>query len=134
MICPILTAIEIIDGATAIFAESHEGKKLLQKSVRQCIRKAHERDSMREVASVITYAITGAQHSDCNRLHELGPRIAMLREGTDCPRELVEAIDDMLVGMLRTRSLMKWKMTETVKGAIHDPEVIERIKEMVESS
>lgn len=126
MICPILTAIEIIDEAKAIFDTPAGKKVVVQKGVQQI----KQGDEIRDVGSIVTYTTDKPNH---HRFHALGPRIVMLRETTDCPPELVEAIDDMLVGMIRNRSLMRWKFTETPPRPIYSAEAMRRIEEMMES-
>jgi hypothetical protein len=127
MICPILTAIEIIDEAKAICDGSDKARKLLHKGVQQL----KNGSSVREAGSLQIYA-----HSKFHfkHLHALGDRIVMLREETDCPRELVEAIDDLLVGMIRNRSLIKWKMTGVPARPVYSPEAIEVLRGMMEKS
>lgn len=122
MICPILTAIEIIDEAKAIF-DVPAGKKAVVHKGGNVIQRG---DSARLAGSIVIYAAEKPNH---HRLHELAPRIVMLRECTDCPRELVEEIRDLVDSMIRNKSLVGWKMTERPARAIYSPEALEKAME-----
>ncbi len=112
MICPILTAIEILDEATAILKESRE---------------------IDVVASVIvdgqTKTLPG-KRKDKTRLYALGPRIVTLRETTDCPRELVEAIDGLVSDIIMSRNV-RWTMTVKLPRAIYSQEAMDKVHEML---
>lgn len=104
MICPILTAIEIIDEAQALFDRSvsnppviliggHIGEKA----------NTHEPGTI----EMVNYSISGPSTHHLCTLYDT--KLIPLRERTGYSHDLVEAINNLLIEMIKHRRAIRWQ-------------------------
>ena len=104
MICSILTAIEIIDDAKALFDKSAKTQPVILIGG-QITKEASAREP--GTMEMVNYSISTPSPNYLHNLYQT--KVVALRERTDCPHDLVEAIDTLLAAMIKNRSAIRWQ-------------------------